>query len=162
MSSLRLLTHSIITGVGTMSKEKIKRKTIVLYILGTKVFLGYVTLKKSIWKINSVMKSKENPIVCEHTLSPSLRFMPSSSKREDSWTVVSCFSSSLISWEESLDQVMRNPTEVFVGEASKAHLQKSLDPISSTTTSGLPGGGGGNEADSWPDGRKCIICSWAS
>lgn len=51
MSSLRLLTHSIITGVGTMSKEKIKRKTIVLYILGTKVFLGYVTLKNPFGKL---------------------------------------------------------------------------------------------------------------
>ena len=140
-------------------KRKRKKKKMCYLFQRQKLILEYI--KKSILKMNIFMKSKDNPTVLKHTLSPSLRFMPSSSKRENAWIVVSCFSSSLISWEESLDQVMRNPTELFVGETSKVHLQKSLDSIISTTTSGLPGGGGGNEAVSWPGGRKCKICRWA-
>lgn len=68
-------------------------------------------------------------------LSSSLRFMRFL-KKENAWTVVSCFSSSLVSREESLDQAMRNPTELFVEETSKAYLNKTLDSISSFTTSG--------------------------
>lgn len=88
--------------------------------------------------------------------------MPSSSKRENAWRVFSCLSSSLIPWEESLNQAMRNPTELFVAGTSKAHLQNTWEPTSSTVTCGLPGGGGGNTVESWPGGMKAQWGSQAS
>lgn len=83
----------------------------------------------------------------KYTLSPSLRFIPSSSKRENACTVVSCLSSSLMPSGDSLDQATIKPTELFVMGTSKEHRRNTLPSSNSATISGVLGGGSNESGD---------------